>query len=268
MTALDLLRDWPVEHAAGAIIVEGRVDDSTTEIDRPFALASVTKLITALVALVAHEEGTLGLDDPVTAVGASTADLLAHAGGVAPDDDSQLAPPHHRRIYSTHAYDLVAGAIAARAEMPYADYAREAVLEPLAMTGTRLLGSAGAGAWSTVRDLTSLVGAWRKPTVVGAPTLARATAPHLPDLAGVLPGFGRHDPNPWGLGPEIRGHKDPHWTGATNSPATFGHFGQTGTFLWIDPEADISVVALTDRPFGEWAIHAWPAFADAIREGS
>ncbi|GJM39513.1 MAG: putative beta-lactamase [Acidimicrobiales bacterium] len=267
MSALDLLRDWPVEHAAAAIVVDGGVAATTTEIDRPYALASVTKLITALVALVAHEEGTLDLDDTVTPAGASTADLLAHAGGVAPDDDSQLAPPHRRRIYSTHAYDMVADAIAARAAMTYTDYAREAVLEPLAMTETRLLGSAGAGAWSTVRDLTRLIGAWRKPTV-GAPTLARATSPHLPDLAGVLPGFGRHDPNPWGLGPEIRGQKDPHWTGPTNSPATFGHFGQTGTFLWIDPEVDVAVVALTDRPFGEWATNAWPTFADAARLGT
>ncbi|MDW3219065.1 MAG: serine hydrolase domain-containing protein [Acidimicrobiales bacterium] len=268
MGALDLLHDWPVEHAAGAVIVDGMVEATTTDVDRPFALASVTKLITALVALVAHEEGTLELDEEITAAGATAADLLAHAGGVAPDDDSQLAAPHRRRIYSTHAYDMIAEAIATRAAMPYADYAREAVLEPLAMTETRLLGSAGAGAWSTVRDLTHLVRAWREPIVVGAPTLARATSPHLPDLAGVLPGFGRHDPNPWGLGPEIRGHKDPHWTGFGNAPSTFGHFGQTGTFLWVDPAADIAVVVLTDRSFGEWATQAWPVFADAILPGT
>ena len=42
------------------------------------------------------------------------------------------------------------------------------------------------------------------------------------------------------LGPRLRAprRKPPHWTGARNSPRTFGHFGSAGTatFLWIDPE--------------------------------
>ena len=35
-----------------------------------------------------------------------------------------------------------------------------------------------------------------------------------------------------------------------NSPATFGHFGGAGTFLWVDPVADLALVVLTDREFG------------------
>ena len=58
----------------------------------------------------------------------------------------------------------------------------------------------------------------------------------FPGLVGVLPGFGRMDPNDWGLGFELRDAKSPHWTGARNSPRTFGHFGGSGTFLWVDPE--------------------------------
>ncbi|MGH3518050.1 MAG: serine hydrolase, partial [Haloechinothrix sp.] len=68
----------------------------------------------------------------------------------------------------------------------------------------------------------------------------------------------------WGLGFEIRDHKSPHWTGSTGSPATFGHFGQSGTFLWIDPDAKIGCIALTDRDFGPWAAEVWPQFADAV----
>jgi CubicO group peptidase (beta-lactamase class C family) len=85
-----------------------------------------------------------------------------------------------------------------------------------------------------------------------------------PGLAGVLPGYGRQQPNDWGLGWEIRGSKDPHWTGATSSPETFGHFGRSGTFLWVDPEAGLACLALTDRDFGDWAIQAWPAFIDQV----
>lgn len=232
--------------------------------DRPFDLASVTKLLSALAVLVAHEEGTLPLDEVVTAEGATTADLLAHAGGVAPDDRRTLSPPGTRRIYSTAGYEILADEVAARAGIAFATYLHEAVCEPLAMTTTVLDGSAGAGARGSVEDLLALVDGWRRPRVIDAVTLTRATRPHRPELAGVLPGFGRHDPEPWGLGPEIRGDKSPHWTGTANSPATYGHFGRSGTFLWIDPLADHALVVLTDEPFGEWAVRAWPVLADGV----
>jgi CubicO group peptidase (beta-lactamase class C family) len=63
---------------------------------------------------------------------------------------------------------------------------------------------------------------------------------------------------------EIRGGKQPHWTGTTNAPSTFGHFGQSGSFLWIDPVAGVVCGGLSDRPFGPWAIRAWPELADAV----
>ncbi len=85
-----------------------------------------------------------------------------------------------------------------------------------------------------------------------------------PDLAGILPGIGPQDPNEWGLGFEIRGYKTPHWTGRTNSPATFGHFGASGSFLWVDPAIGRSLLVLTDRNFGPWALDAWPPLADAV----
>ena len=66
------------------------------------------------------------------------------------------------------------------------------------------------------------------PTVIAAPTLAEATTVAFPHLAGVLPGYGHQDHNDWGLGFELRDDKSPHWTGATNSPDTFGHFGRAG----------------------------------------
>jgi len=90
----------------------------------------------------------------------------------------------------------------------------------------------------------------------------------FPGLRGVLPGVGRMDPCDWGLGFEIRGRKSPHWTGSRNSPATFGHFGRSGTFLWVDPEAGLALVGLTDREFGPWALDAWPALSDAVLEAA
>src|SRR6266511_4005606 len=83
-------------------------------------------------------------------------------------------------------------------------------------------------------------------------------------LAGVLPDFGRFEPNDWGLGFELRDAKEPHWTGGGNSPRTFGHFGGSGTFLWVDPEAGLALACLTGRNFGEWAKETWPRLSDAV----
>ena len=69
----------------------------------------------------------------------------------------------------------------------------------------------------------------------------------------MVPDLGSYDPNPWGLGFEIKGAKVPHWTAPGGSPRTFGHFGGSGTFLWVDPDARLACVVLTDREFGAWA---------------
>jgi CubicO group peptidase (beta-lactamase class C family) len=75
------------------------------------------------------------------------------------------------------------------------------------------------------------------PSLIGEELLADATRPTFPGLSGVLPGFGRQPDCAWGLGFEVRGGKQPHWTGSRNSPGTFGHFGQSGSFIWVDPQA-------------------------------
>jgi CubicO group peptidase (beta-lactamase class C family) len=131
------------------------------------------------------------------------------------------------------------------------------------MSGTRLAGTPAAGAVGPLRDLAALGRELLAPTLV-PDLLARATTTAFPGLTGVLPGFGRQDPNDWGLGFEIRDGKRPHWTGRTNSAATFGHFGQSGSFLWVDPAAGVACACLTDRPFGEWAATCWPELSDQV----
>jgi CubicO group peptidase (beta-lactamase class C family) len=102
------------------------------------------------------------------------------------------------------------------------------------------------------------------PTLVAPETLEEATTVVFPGLDGVLPDFGRYEPLDWGLGFEIRDGKEPHWTGTRNSPRTFGHFGSSGSFIWVDREADAACAALADRQFGEWAKEAWPPLSDAV----
>jgi CubicO group peptidase (beta-lactamase class C family) len=125
-------------------------------------------------------------------------------------------------------------------------------------------GSAGSGVVGTLADLLELARELRAPQRVAPETMDEAATVQFPGLDGVLPGFGRQKPNDWGLGLELRDGKSPHWTGARNSPRTFGHFGRSGTFLWVDPDADVALACLTDRPFGDWAAEAWPRLADAV----
>jgi CubicO group peptidase (beta-lactamase class C family) len=231
----------------------------------PLRWASVTKLLTGLAALVAIEEGTVDLDEPAGPPGSTLRHLLSHASGLPPDEGPPLMPPARRRIYSNAGIEAAAALVAARAEMPFGDYLRASVLEPLSLSG-ELRSSPAWGYSGPLDDLLKLGRELLAPTLVAAETLAEATSVQFPGLAGVLPSWGRMDPNDWGLAFELRDDKQPHWTSARNSPRTFGHFGAAGTFLWVDPDAGLAVGVLTDREFGDWAKEAWPRFNDAVLE--
>jgi len=233
-------------------------------VEQVFPWASVTKLVTSLAMWVAVEEGTIGWDDPAGPAGSTVRHLLSHASGLAPDSEDVLAPPAQRRIYSNRGIELAADHLAASSGMEFVDYAREAVTEPLGMVSTSLDGSPASAARGPLSDLLRLGAELLSPTLVSPATFELATSVSFPGLAGVLPGFGRQNPNDWGLGAEIRDHKDPHWTGRRNSAATFGHFGQSGAFLWVDPVAGVALVSLSERPFGPWSAGAWPALADEV----
>lgn len=267
MTALPvaLIDTWPTDNAATAVIAaDGTVLASHGDTARRFPLASVTKLLTAYATLIAIEEGVFELDDAAGPAGSTVRHLLAHASGLDFSEDRVRAEPGARRLYSNRGFEVLADTLTERSGIAFAEYLDEAVLAPLGMTSTSLEGSPAAGAVSTVADLARFAAELQRPTLLAAETLAQASTIVFPDLAGVLPGFGRQSPNDWGLGFELRDGKSPHWTGATSSPRTFGHFGQSGTFLWVDPDAGAACVALTDRPFGPWAAEVWPAYTDAI----
>ena len=226
--------------------------------------ASVTKICTALAVLVAVEEETVDLDAPAGPPGATVRHLLAHASGLAYDRDQVLAPPGRRRIYSNQGFKVLGDLVAERCGLSFATYLAEAVFGPLGMAGARLEGSPGAGAAGSLDDLVRLAAELMAPTIVSRETLELATTVAFPGLAGRLPGFDTQDPLDWGLGIEVRGAKSPHWTGRSNSPATFGHFGRSGSFLWVDPAAGLACAVLSGRDFGPWAKEAWPALSDAV----
>jgi CubicO group peptidase (beta-lactamase class C family) len=262
--ALRQIDGWGAEHAAAAVVGIAGELEAHGDRARVYRIASVTKLMTALAALVAAEEGVIGLDEPAGPPGSTVRHLLAHASGL-PFESSgpPIARPGTRRIYSNAGFERLAEHVAARAEMPFADYLAAAVFRPLGLAA-ELRGSPAADVHASLDDLIRFAAELLRPTLVSADTFAKSTTVQFPGLAGVLPGIGRYDPLDWGLGFELKDAKSPHWSGSRTSPRAFGHFGGSGTFLWADPRVDIACVCLTDRDFGPWALGAWPRLSDAV----
>lgn len=268
MSALHQVSGWPVDHVAAAIIT-GHGVEQIGDTDRSYRLASLSKVVVAWAIMIAVEETVIDLDRPLQHVfapeGATMRHLLSHAAGFGFDGGEPVAAIERRRMYSNTGIERAADELAGAAGMRFEDYLTEAVLQPLGLVATRLDGSPAHGIWSTLSDMAAFVTEMRRPTLLARSTVAEIIRSQFPTLAGIVPDVGRFDPCPWGLGVELRGDKSPHWTGRANSPATFGHFGGAGTMMWVDPLADVGVVALTDRPFGEWrddALSLWPAFSD------
>jgi CubicO group peptidase (beta-lactamase class C family) len=261
--ALRLIDGWDAPDAAAGVVGVGGVVAAYGAADVAMPWASVTKLLTGLTFLVALEEGTVDLDEPAGPPGSTLRHLLSHASGLPLDGAEPMAEPGRRRIYSNTGIEVAADLLAERAEMPFADYLTHAVVEPLGLRGG-LAGSPAYGYNGPLADLLALGRELLAPRLVAPETIEEAATVQFPGLTGVLPGLGRMEPSDWGLTFEVRDGKSPHWTGSRNSPRTFGHFGRTGTFLWVDPDAGVACGVLTGRAFGDWAVEAWPAFSDAV----
>lgn len=288
LTALPALAqfNFPVAMIASELTADGRVRTlvEAGRIDEVFPFASVTKPIVAWSALVAVERGLLDLEAPAGAgtahgaAGAGTAHsaaramlpgatvrhLLAHASGIAFDSDAVLAAPGTRRIYSNRGIEILGERLQEATATPLERWVETTVLEPLGMSSVLVPGSPAHSGEGTARDLAVFAGELAAPRLIGASLAAEATSVVFPGLDGVLPGYGRQAPNDFGLGVEVRGHKHPHWTGRAGSPTTFGHFGQSGSFIWVDPEARRQAVFLGERRFAAVHKDAWPDLCDQI----
>jgi CubicO group peptidase (beta-lactamase class C family) len=259
---------WPVGVAAAAAVGRNGVLAATGPVNRQFPLASVTKPLAVLSALVAVEEGALELTDTANedlVPGATVRHLMSHASGLAPDELRRMFPLATRRVYSHVGIELLADLVARAVDMPFGRYFHESLVRPLGLRDTHLEGSPARDGVASVEDLAQVVAELLEPSGwLHSATLSEAASVQYPGIRGVLPGYGSQNPNDWGLGFEIRSGKQPHWTGTHNSPSTYGHFGLSGSMFWVDPERRIGLVALADRPFGDWAKTAWPALSDAV----
>lgn len=256
---------WPVPYPAVLVLDRSGVRTAHGRTTHPSRIASVSKLLTGYAIAIGVSEGAVELDDPVGPPDATLAHLLAHTAGYGFDSDAAvLAPPGTRRIYSNRGVEEAAAHLARATAMPFADYLREAVLDPLGMTATDPRGSAAFGFHSTVDDLARFAAELLSPRLLHPATLADWVRVWFPGLPGVVPGVGRFDPCDWGLGFERNFGRPGHWSGAALSTRSFGHFGGSGSFLWVDPDRGLAAVALTGREYGPWALEVWPRLCDRI----
>lgn len=254
---------WPVGSASVAVVdADGIV--AMHDGGPSYKWASVTKIASALTVLDGCAEGVIGLDDELGPPGATLRHLLAHASGLSPDSDKLAGRLEARRIYSDRGIELAAEHLAKATGQSFEQELNDRVLELLDMNSTRLEGSPAHGMVGPIGDLTALARELLAPRLVLPQVVAWASTLAFPGLTGVLPGYGRQTPNDWGLGCEIRDHKSPHWTAPENSPDTFGHFGQSGSFLWVDRAAGLACASLSDRAFGKWAIEVWPPLSSKV----
>lgn len=262
MRSLEQIDTW--EGEAGAIVVgPNGVLAERGNIQRPVRWASVTKLATACSVLLAAEAKHIDLVEPAGPPGSTVRHLLAHASGLPFEGSVPISAPGRRRIYSNAGYDLVGAMVEERTGEQLSRYLEYRILGPLGIQAT-LTGRPSEGLVGDVRGIARLGIEFLAPTLLPAPTLQTAQSVAFPGLPGTLPGVGRFDPLDWGLGFEVRSTKQPHWTGTLNSAATTGHFGGSGTFLWVDPSAGVALAVASGVEFGAWALSAWPTLSDAV----
>lgn len=75
------------------------------------------------------------------------------------------------------------------------------------------------------------------------------------------------NPGFWGLGWELKGTKPRHWTGNQTSPATWVHWGFSGTLVWVDPTRELGVAVFANRSVAsQWMFRParWTSLSDAL----
>lgn len=257
------LAAMPVNSASAAVIgIDGIIDVHDTGQRYPWA--SVTKIASALTILDACIEGVVSLDDPVGPPGSTLGHLLCHASGYTFDSTKAVAKPGTHRVYSNANTEVAAEHLSKATGRSFGAELIMRVLDLLDMGSATLDGPPSRGLTGTIHDMALMAHELLEPKLVLPTVVQLASTPVYPELDGVLPGFGRQQHNLWGYGCEVRGDKSPHWTAPGNSEVTFGHFGMSGSFCWVDPVAELACVFVCDRDFDTWAAEVWPPFSQKV----
>ena len=139
----------------------------------------------------------------------------------------------------------------------------------------RARGSAAGGLYTTARAYAAVLGCLLAGgSAPGGAILARETvdeylAPQLGELPGEVAGVGTWDALAWGLGFDVRGTREPHWTGSALSASASSHFGAAGTLAWLDRELGAGLVVLANRgTYSGWwrGAGGWGDISAAVRD--
>jgi CubicO group peptidase (beta-lactamase class C family) len=235
---------------------------SEGDLDEVRPWASVSKMAVALAFGVEIDWQSVRLSDLLGPRGATLSNLLSHSSGLGLEEGDPVVDVATRRVYSNYGIDHAVDAIV-KGNQP-SEWLDDRVFSALGMSTTRLEGRPSSGVSGSTNDLRCLAEAWLRPDAISKETRNRFIEPFLPDLDGIVPGFGRFSPCPWGLGPEVRGQKA-HWMGDW-PPDSFGHFGQSGSMMLLNVREGIGLVATSTEAFGPWAVALWPTWTSAMRE--
>lgn len=212
-----------------------------------------------------------------------------------------LTPPEFpagRRVhYSNVGYGLLALAVERRTGLGYAQALHELVLGPLGAEGYlgdepprapaalanvrgthaggalepfnsrfwRSLALPWAGLITTAAGALAIVRAFRRPGFLAPALATAATSDQTSGLGGGFIEPLYWEPCPWGLGPEVRGAKEPHWVAPAAGPDSFGHSGASGCLAWYAPAADTAFAILGARTADSgWLLRRAPAICEAI----
>lgn len=170
---------------------------------------------------------------------------------------------------STGAHDAVRSVPVAHLNV----MADAAAIAPMNSAFWRSLALPWVGVFGTVRDMAALLREFGPYGTLLPPALREraVTDPHGGTLDGGIFEVGPHmgvtgaaalqyTPCEWGLGPELRGTKWPHWAPREASPQSFGHVGTSGTLVWCDPVAEVSwIMAGTRGSISGWLLRHGPA---------
>jgi CubicO group peptidase (beta-lactamase class C family) len=222
----------------------------------------VSKLVTGLAAAIDVEEGRAALDDAVGPDGSTLAHLLSHSSGLGLEAGDPTSAPGLKRVYSNYGIDLAAQYLAGDTDV--ATWLTQRVVTPLELRSTRLVRRASEGLEGSTNDLVAFARQWVAPSLIPASRRDRTVVTFLPELSGVVPGWGRFSPCPWGLGPELRGDKS-HWMGQW-PPTSFGHFGRSGSLVLVNVHEGLVLVATSTVDFGAWAHELWPSWTTSVRQ--
>ncbi|MGO1569628.1 MAG: serine hydrolase domain-containing protein, partial [Brachybacterium sp.] len=120
---------------------------------RVWDLASVSKPLAALGALIAVDRGLVDLDEPAGPEGATVRHLLAHTAGYAFDGDEVVGGVGTRRIYSNTGFEVLAAHLEDATGYDYDDWMEQTVVQGLDLVDLEVSGSPAAGYRGSIRDL-------------------------------------------------------------------------------------------------------------------